>query len=251
MSTTSGTAAVAGAVLILCASSARAATPAGPAAPELSSLTVAQRVLGPQGGDITAPVPAGKVTLEVPAEALREPADVRLTTADAAGVDDLLAGEGFTAQRTVAAVGLKAYTLAGDPLDRPFARPLTLTVTGRSLGAPVEQVVQLNLASPRMLPAQLEPGSVSILTDGQPDLAVIAPKGVALHPRPGQGAVAARVDADAASMDGRTRAATVTNTGGRIGRPPSLPRLLGAVALSAGTALAVVLLHRRRPLPRV
>jgi hypothetical protein len=248
MSTTSGTAAVAGAVLMLCASSARAAAPAGPAQPELSSLTVAQRVLGPQGGNLTARVPAGKVTLEVPPGALYEPTDVRLTTALVSGVDGLLAGEGFTSERTVAAVGLKAYSLSGDPLTLPFARLVALTVTGHTLGAPVEQVVQLNLASPQMLPAQLSPGSVRILTDGQPDLAVIAPKGAGLPP--GRTLASGRVDSEAASMDGRTGTAVVANTGARIGRPPSLPRLLGAIALSGGTALAVVLLHRRRPLSR-
>lgn len=250
MSTTSGTAVVAGAVLMLCASSARAASPAEPAASELSSLTVAQRVLGPDGGSLSARVPAGRVILQVPPDALSAPTEVRLTTALASGVDGLLAGEGFTSQRTVAAVGLKAYTLTGEPLAAPFARPLALTLAGGSFGAAVEQVVQLNLAAPRILPARLEPGSVSILTDTQPDLAVIAPKGASLHAYRRQGAGAGRLEVGADSMDARSRAA-VANTGARIGRPPSALRLLGAVALSAGTALSVILLHRRRPLSRV
>ena len=242
MSRSSGTAAVVAAVLILCAASARAAAPAESG---LNVLTVAHRVLDVDGGSVTAEVPTGRITLDVPPEALRGPTDVRITTASAAGVDGLLADDGLTSQRTVVAVGLKAYTLAGDPLTGSFAKPLTLTLAGTGLGAPVEQVVQLNLPSPRALPASLTPGRVRVLTDSQPDLAVIAPKGAVLRPSTASDRAAAP-----ASMDG-TRVASVTNTGARIGRPPSPRRLLGAVALSLGTALAVLFLHRRRPLPRV
>ena len=242
MSRSSGTAAVVAAVLILCASSAQAAVLAGGGP---SALTVAHRVIGTDGGSVTARVPTGRITLEVPPDALRGPTDVRITTASPDGVDGLLADKGLTAQRTVAAVGLKAYTLAGDPLTGRFAKPLALILAGRALGAPVEQVVQLNLPTPRALPASLSPGSIRIMTDSQPDLAVIAPKGAVLRPSTASDRAAAP-----ASMDG-TRVASVTNTGARIGKPPSARRLLGAVALSLGTALAVLLLHRRRPLPRV
>jgi hypothetical protein len=242
MSRPSGTVAVAAAVLILCASSARAAAPAGSG---LNALTVAHRVLDVDGGSVTAQVPAGRITLEVPPEALHGPTDVRITTASAAAVDGLLAADGLTSQRTVAAVGLKAYTLAGDMMTGPFAKPLALTLAGTGFGASAEQVVQLNLSRPQTLPASLRPGSVRVLTNGQPDLAVIAPKGAALLP-----SVTGRRIAANASMDG-ARAASVANTGARIGRPPSSRRLLGAVALSLGTALAVLFLHRRRPLSRV
>ncbi|QMU67967.1 hypothetical protein [Streptacidiphilus sp. P02-A3a] len=251
MSRSSGTAAVVAAVLILCASSAQAAVLAGGG---LSALTVAHRVLGADGGSVTARVPGGRITLEVPPDALRGPTDVRITTASADGVDRLLAAKGLTAQRTIAAVGLKAYTLAGDPIGGTFAKPLVLTLVGRILGAPVEQVVQLNLPAPRALPALLSPGRIRIMTDGQPDLAVIAPKGAALLPsatRRATGPAGDSISANSAasSMDARARAA-VTGTDGRIGKPPSSRRLLGAAALSLGTALAVVFLHRRRPLPR-
>ena len=242
MSRSSGTAAVAVGVLILCVSSARAAAPAESG---LNAQTVAQRVLDVDGGSVTAEVPSGRITLDVPPQALSGPTDVRITTASAAAVDGLLADEGLTSQRTIATVGLKAYTLAGDPLTGTFAKPLMLTLTGTGLGAPVEQVVQLNLPAPQSLPASFRPGSVSVLTDSQPDLAVIAPKGAVLNP-----AAAGERAAAPASMDG-TRVATITNTGAKIGRPPSLRRLLGAVALSLGTALAVLFLHRRRPLSRV
>jgi len=253
MSRSSGTAAVVAAVLILCASSARAASPATGG---LSALTVAHRVLGANGGSVTARVPAGRITLEVPPQALREPTDVRITTASPAGVDGLLADEGLTSQRTIAAVGLKAYTLAGDPLSAPFARPLELTVAGRTLGAPMEQVVQLNLPTPRSLPASLSPGSVRVMTDSQPDLAVIAPKGAALVPSELRGRATGPAGdsisstAATSSMDAGAHTAAVADTAARIGRPPSARRLLGAVALSLGTAFAVLFLHRRRPLPR-
>ena len=252
MSRSSGTAAVVAAVLILCASSAQAAVLAGGGP---SALTVAHRVIGTDGGSVTARVPTGRITLEVPPDALRGPTDVRITTASPDGVDGLLADKGLTAQRTVAAVGLKAYTLAGDPLTGRFAKPLALILAGRALGAPVEQVVQLNLPTPRALPASLSPGSIRIMTDSQPDLAVIAPKGASLLPSRTRGATGPAGDSISAngavsSMDAGARAAAVINTDGRIGRPPSSRRLLGAVALSLGTALAVVFLHRRLPLPR-
>jgi len=242
MSRSSGTAAVTAAVLILCASSARAAAPTGSG---LNALTVAHRVLDAAGGSVTAEVPAGRIILEVPPEALREPTDVRITTASPDAVDRLLAHDGLTSQRTVAAIGLKAYTLAGDPLSGSFAEPLALTLVGHTLGAPEEQVVQLNLPVPQALPVSLRPGSVRVLTTSQPDLAVIAPKGAALLP-----AKSRQREAVGSSMDG-TRTADATNTGARIGKPPSSRRLLGAVALSLGTAFSVVFLHRRRPLPRV
>ncbi|MBC3842492.1 hypothetical protein GXW82_26765 [Streptacidiphilus sp. 4-A2] len=250
MSRSSGIAVVVGAVLILCASSARAAAPS---ADGLNVLTVAHRVLGADGGRVTALVPTGRITLEVPPEALRGPTDVRVTTASPSGVDGLLADKGLTSQRTVAAVGIKAYTLAGDPLSEPFARPLALTLAGRALGAPVEQVVQLNLASPRALPASLSPGSVRIMTDSQSDLAVVAPKGTMLSPALPAGSrplVPVSAGDAVTSTDARIHAADAASTGARIGRPPSFGRLLGAIALSMGTALAVVFLHRRRPQPR-
>ena len=41
-----------------------------------------------------------------------------------------------------------------------------------------------------------------------------------------------------------------TTTGARMGRPPSTQRLVTAVVLAVGTALAVVFLNRRRPVAR-
>ena len=48
----------------------------------------------------------------------------------------------------------------------------------------------------------------------------------------------------------RPAAVAGTSTGAQAGRPPSTQRLATAVLLALGTALAVVFLNRRRPVPR-
>ncbi len=48
----------------------------------------------------------------------------------------------------------------------------------------------------------------------------------------------------------RPAAVVGTTTGARVGRPPSAERLVMAVLLALGTALAVIFLNRRRPVAR-
>jgi hypothetical protein len=187
---------------------------------------VASQTFGPEGGTMTASVAGGTVQVVVPAGAFGpgQSAQVVLTEPDLSAVDGALDDLGLPGWSAELGVGLKALDESGEPIEGPFAVPLTLTLSGSGLASDGERVMQFVTAS-SLEPVDARAGADSwtITVPSDPNFVVVEP-----------GAPAATAD--------RGGDGTLARTGGRTADVALLGVLL------AGTGGALVLLGRRRAL---
>jgi LPXTG-motif cell wall-anchored protein len=187
---------------------------------------VASQTFGPEGGTMTASVEGGTVTVVVPPGAFGpgRSAQVVLTEPDLSAVDGALDDLGLPGWSAELGVGLKALDEAGEPIEGPFAVPLTMTLSGPSLGSQGERVMRFATASSlEPVDAQAGAGSWTITVPSDPNFVVVDPAG----------APASTTGDD----DGTT--GDLADTGSRAADAA----LLGLLLVAAGAAL---LIGRRR-----
>jgi hypothetical protein len=154
--------------------------PTGPAnAPGGYSDIVATHTFGATGGVLGANVAGGQAHLTVPRNAFGRTAQIEITTPGLSGIQAALQPLGFGGFSAIGGIGVKVYETNGKPFVGNFTHPLTLTVTGPSIGAGDRLIKFTSPSSATLEEAVFSSGSVTatLLTD--PDFAVLAPTAAA------------------------------------------------------------------------
>lgn len=153
--------------------------PASNGAPGGFTAVIASKVIGPGGGTLAVTVPGGFLTVEVPLGAFTTSDDVVVTSPDLAATDAGLSSVGFAGFHAVAGAGLSVLDSSGAPVIGRFSLPVTVTITGSSVGTSGEKVLELTgPASAHVVPATLSPGSVSVSVTSDPALVAVNPTAI-------------------------------------------------------------------------
>ena len=151
-------------------------TPPSGGVPGGFSSIAASEIIGPSGGAVTASVPGGSVIVTVPPGAFASADEVVVTTPDLSQTDTALSALGFSGYQAVAGVGVSVLDGSGSPVAGTFAKSLSVTLTGTSLGVAGERVIQLtDPASASVVNGTLGHDSVSVAISSDPDLVAVNP----------------------------------------------------------------------------
>lgn len=198
-------------------------TPPSNGSPGGFTSVVTSKVLGPAGGSLSASVPGATVLVTVPPGALPANEDLIITAPDLTQTSAALGSLGFTGYQAVAGLGLVVEDQSGAKFTGTFGHPLTVTLSGSSLGVAGEEVLQLNgPSSASALKDTLGSQQVSIQVASDPDLVAINPT------------TAAAAAAPAASVSG----ATTQHTGLPFRGEEDLAGVLAVVGVGALAAAA-------------
>jgi hypothetical protein len=137
---------------------------------------VTTKTVGPGGGSLTGLVAGAAFTIRVPAGAFGKPVEIEVTEPVLASTGAALGKLGYPGYRAVAGVGVKVLTTSGTPLQGSFAKPLTVTLRGSSLGVRGERVLGwVSADTVSVVRSTQSPGSASVQLTADPDLTVINP----------------------------------------------------------------------------
>lgn len=166
--------------------------PTGPAnAPGGFTTVAATQTVSPSGGTVIATVAGATVAVVVPAGAFAKPVQVELTVPDLASVNSALPAFGFSGYNTVAGLGVKVLNQDGSAYSGNFLKPVSVNLTGSSLGVSGEQVLMVNGPSSATKVGFTPAGSgrITVSLNADPDLAVINPTAAQTGAGAGTGAI--------------------------------------------------------------
>lgn len=227
--------------------------PTGPAnAPGGYSTIVATHTFATAGGVLAAHVAGGQAHLTVPRGAFGRSAQIEITTPALTGIQVALPALGFGDFSAVGGIGVKVYDTNGKPLTGNFVHPLTLTMTGTSIGVGDRLIKFASPSSATLEEAVFAPGSVTVTLLADPDFAILAPTAAAAAAAAAAPSASASSSASASAAPASSAAPTIVQ-GEQFVQPSSSSSSDGRIAIAAVVAfliaVAFVVIRRRRSRP--